>query len=93
MRWPWRRKHDREAFAKFMREWAEALEAQKPTPDDETTANEAGRPLEALTAAASGVAYITSQRPYLEPPKSKKGHSTKWPDSHLRAHGLLRKED
>ena len=21
------------------------------------------------------------------------GHSTKWPDSHLRAHGLLRKDD
>jgi len=90
MKWPWRRKRDREAFARFMREWALALEAQKPTPNGDTDAGEAGRPLEAFAAAAGGVAYPTAQRPSLGPSTRSNGHCTKWPDSHLRAHGLLK---
>lgn len=89
--WRWRRRGDRGAFAKFMQEWAFAIEAQKPAPIYEMAVNGVSLPSEALEAVASGV---VSPEPY----QSLSGHSDatvtyptgagQWSDAHLRAHGL-----
>jgi len=122
MRWLWRRRRDREAFARFMREWAEAQEQRVAyTPADvlcygDSCASRKGsscdcyRQLERLYGPKPTLGPLAVD---LSPPQplseaeglseasdasdglleGKNGHSRKWPDSHLRAHGLLRKGD
>jgi len=82
--WPWRRKRDKEAFARFMCEWAEAQESTlRPLAVDLS-------PPQPLSEAEGLSEASDASDGLLE---GKNGHSRKWPDSHLRAHGLLRKDD
>lgn len=74
-----------------MRQWALAIEAQKPTPIYEMAVNGVSLPSEALEAVASGVVSLKPYQPLSGHSDATAAYPTsagQWSDAHLRAHGL-----